>query len=86
MIAGRADHLPRFSVRCNEAAALLAERYADAAAETAIEKVRGRFECWYGVEFADRKLRRLRGRLQKEAAARIRPGRSFSSSLSRSAR
>jgi hypothetical protein len=73
MIVGRADHLPQFSACCTEAAAVLADGYAGAAAKTAIEKVRGRFESWYGVDFADRKLRRLRGRLQREVAATLRP-------------
>ncbi len=62
-----------FAAWCHEAALVLADRHARRGAERTVANLRTRFESWYGVDFAKRKLQRLSVQVQAEVMVVLRP-------------
>ena len=71
--ARQRDYPPEFKAWCHAAAAVLAERYSGVGAQRTIERLRPRFEAWYGEDFASRKLRKLGVQVRKDVAAALQP-------------
>jgi len=69
--AGQRDYPPEFAAWCRAAA--LAERYSGMGAQSTIERMRPRFEAWYGEDFASCKLQKLGIQVRKAVAATLQP-------------
>jgi len=71
--AGQEGYAPAFAAWCHAAAACLAARRSDAGARRVVERLRPRFEAWYGEDFAMRKLRKLGDHVREHIAGTLQP-------------
>ncbi len=51
----------------------MAERYSGMGAQRTIERMRPRFDAWYGEDFACRKLQKLGVQVRRDVAATLQP-------------